>query len=538
MYPSDAVPPRMYGLVKAHKPEKNYPMRLVVSTIGTPNYGLSEYLVKICQDTLNKNIIRVKNSQSFVQEAKTWEITPEEVQVSYDVVNLYPKVPVKEAIDVLTEQLNADKDHLKTVTKLKINEIKELLQLCLSKCYFLYDNEIHVLENAGPIGLSLMVTMAESYLQFLEKKAIDEALSQHPPISLKSYRRYVDDSHSRFQEARDPKRFQDVLNKQDPRIQYTMEVESGEKRLEFLDISVKNNKNGSYDFNVFRKKAITNVQVKPSSSHDPKILQGIFKGFVHRAHKICSEHHLNDELEFLIKVFMENGYEEATLKKLCNEVKAKINSPPTDLLDSTETNDTPSQTITLPWIPGVSPKLKKAFRKAGYKVVFKAGANLTAILSKKNKAQLPKNSHAGIYRIRCPCGVPPYIGKTKLRIRTRIKQHEEYVAKGQWKKSGSAQHAQNCPKGPLFEDAETVVVENRNFERSVRESLEIQRHRSAPRFGGMNQDDGQHLKTTFWMPFMDFISNEERNRNQRTADLTSNRSTSEANATVQNSRQE
>ena len=41
IYPSDAVPPRMYGLVKAHKPEKNYPMRLVVSTIGSPPYGLA-----------------------------------------------------------------------------------------------------------------------------------------------------------------------------------------------------------------------------------------------------------------------------------------------------------------------------------------------------------------------------------------------------------------------------------------------------------------------------------------------------------------
>ena len=26
LYPSDPVPPRMYGALKAHKPEKNYPM--------------------------------------------------------------------------------------------------------------------------------------------------------------------------------------------------------------------------------------------------------------------------------------------------------------------------------------------------------------------------------------------------------------------------------------------------------------------------------------------------------------------------------
>ena len=120
--------------------------------------------------------------QAFVEEAKTWTIEPDEVQVSYDVVNLYPSVPIKESIDVLIGQLNQDRENLQSQTKLTINEIKELLELCLSKCYFLYDDQIHVLENKGPIGLSLMVTMAESYLQHLEDQAIDDALHQQPPL--------------------------------------------------------------------------------------------------------------------------------------------------------------------------------------------------------------------------------------------------------------------------------------------------------------------------------------------------------------------
>ena len=88
LYPSDPIAPRMYGTVKAHKPEKNYPMRIVVSTIGTANYGISDYLVKIAQNTLNKNPNRVKNTQTFVEEAKTWDIGKDEVQVSYDLDNL------------------------------------------------------------------------------------------------------------------------------------------------------------------------------------------------------------------------------------------------------------------------------------------------------------------------------------------------------------------------------------------------------------------------------------------------------------------
>ena len=69
--------------------------------------------------------------------------------------------------------------------------------------------------------------------------------------------------------------------------------------------------------------------------------------------------------------------------------------------------------------------------------------------------------------------------------------------------------------GPLFDEATTITVEHRKFERSVREALEIQRHRSAPRYKGINKDDGQYLKSTFWMPFMDLITKEEKDRDER-----------------------
>ena len=74
--------------VKAHKPEKNYPMRTVASAIGTESYGISKYLVKIIQPTLNNRQHKIKNSVEFVTEAKTWKISPTEIQVSYNVVNL------------------------------------------------------------------------------------------------------------------------------------------------------------------------------------------------------------------------------------------------------------------------------------------------------------------------------------------------------------------------------------------------------------------------------------------------------------------
>jgi hypothetical protein len=317
-----------------------------------------------------------------------------------------------------------------------------------------------------------------------------------------------------------------------------MEVENEDKSLAFLDSKMKNNGQGKYDFNIFRKKAITNVQVKPNSSHDPKILRGIFKGFLHRAHKICSEQYVSSEVDFLVNVFVENGYDERTLRKLANEVENKIHASHETATATEGNNDGDTMpTITLPWIPGLSPKLRKAYRQAGYRVAFKANQNLQSILSKKNKVKLPPNSQPGVYRIPCGCGkVPPYIGKTKLRILTRINQHAGYVQNEEWNRSGAAQHARTCPSGPLFEDAGTIKMIHGNFERSVREALEIQRHRSSPKYGGINLDDGQYVKTNFWIPLMDEITKEEKERSRKitrrnvTSNLTSNTTTSEDNA--------
>ena len=146
-------------------------MRIVVSTIGTPTHGISEYLVKLIQPILNKNETMLKNSSTFVREAKTWEISPQEIQVSYDVVNLYPSVPLKEATNVIVEMISKDVE-LTQKSKLKINEIKLLIELCLSRCYFLWNDEIHVLENSGPIGLSLMVIGTLSKLALSKNSGI------------------------------------------------------------------------------------------------------------------------------------------------------------------------------------------------------------------------------------------------------------------------------------------------------------------------------------------------------------------------------
>ncbi|MBY0580672.1 MAG: hypothetical protein K2P53_03190, partial [Rickettsiales bacterium] len=354
IYPSDATPPRLYGVIKAHKPTNNYPMRIIVSTIGSPTYKLSNYLVNLIQPTSNLNKTKLRNSKQFVECAQSWYIDPGEFQVSFDIVNLYPSIPVKESIDILLEQL-----HNSPIfnSKLSFSEIKILLNLCLSNCYFLHENNIHTLEDTGPIGLSLMVVMAESFLQHYEEKALIQAQYLTPPICVKSFKRYVDDIHSRFNNEAESERFLDLLNNQHKNIKYTIEKESDSHTINFLDLSITNNESGTYLFNIYRKDAITNVQIKPHSCHDPKIIYGVFKGFIQRAFALCSKEHLNHELNFLTEMFKKNGYNKKTLQNIVKKIKSNRQNN----LQNNKNNIKKLELnyISLPWVPKLGNQLKK-----------------------------------------------------------------------------------------------------------------------------------------------------------------------------------
>ena len=105
--------------------------------------------------------------------------------------------------------------------KLALVNIQQLIDLGVSECYFLWDNIIWNLLNSGPIGLSVMVVLLESYLQNLEKNSIELALRFD--IAPKTFSRYVDDSHARLGSRSNATEFFNVLHSQDPQIQYTIE---------------------------------------------------------------------------------------------------------------------------------------------------------------------------------------------------------------------------------------------------------------------------------------------------------------------------
>ena len=133
-------------------------------------------------------------------------------------------------------------------------------------------------------------------------------------ISTKTFKRYVDDSHARFENKQKSLQFLEILNKQDLPFSIPLNLRIIRSSL----TSITNNGTNSYDFNIFRKPAITKVQIKSNSNMVPNVSASVLKGFSSRVYKICSERYIDEEIQFLINVFTENVYERKTLEKITN----------------------------------------------------------------------------------------------------------------------------------------------------------------------------------------------------------------------------
>ncbi|XP_065664526.1 uncharacterized protein LOC136086174 [Hydra vulgaris] len=195
-------------------------------------------------------------------------------------------------------------------------------------------------------------------------------------------------------------------------------------------------------------------------------------------------------------MFIENGYDEKLLRNITNQFHQKRQNK--NKIPS-ECNNLP--VVSLPWVPGLSPKLRKIFRKAGYRAAFKSNPNLRSLPTSKNKTKLPTNRRPGTYIIKCNCS-KVYIGKTKLQVSMRMHQHQKSINESKPNQSALAFHKTFCNENITWEKTRTLKVENKRFERKIREALEIQNNMCSARNGGINLDEGQYVKTMFWTPFL------------------------------------
>ena len=166
---------------------------------------------------------------------------------------------------------------------------------------------------------------------------------------------------------------------------------------------------------------------------------GVFKGFLSRAYKTCTEKYLQSEIDCLIDIFKENGHNRNALTNIATEYLRNINKPKSNGQNNTENT---KNIIKLTWVPILGPKLRKKLKRKDIKTVFTSGANLKSILC-QNKSRLIPNSYSDVYALNCSCNAE-CIGETKKKVIARTIEHQQCSIKGKWESSGATEHCLKC----------------------------------------------------------------------------------------------
>ena len=358
--------------------------------------------------------------------------------VSFDVASLFSNVPLDFTIRVILKKVYEDKV---INTKLKKEQLKELLELCTKRLHFSFNGEMFQQSDGVAMGSPLGPVIANIFMSELENEIIPQ-LNDKMIVWL----RYVDDTFTIINEG-EIENVKAILNNFHESIKFTHEIEV-ERCLPFLDVQIERNVDGTFSTGVYRKQTDTNIYVH-WKAHAPKIWKiGTLKGLLRRAFLISSdENRLKNEIDHLKHVFIKiNQYPKKVVENTLKLVKEKVTKEKEEVPQNEGSNisnqiSVPTENSTPPTHPHIilpykgykGESLVKSFKKALSKVlpesvvprfIFK-GKKLSSFFPIKDKVE-DKHASGIIYGFNVPSmedNIYHYIGETKVRHETRIYQH-------------------------------------------------------------------------------------------------------------------
>ena len=424
--PTGSQPPRIYGLPKIHKPD--IPLRAIVSCIGSPTYQLSKHITSLISPLAGHTSSHVKNSRHFTEMMGSVHVESDEILVSFDVSSLFTNVPVGEAVSIIRERLMED-ETLGDRTSLSPERIADLLEMCLRSTYFSFGGNFYEQKEGAAIGSPVSAVVANLYMEFFEELALETA-----PTRPRLWKRYVDDTFCILRKG-STEELLHHLNRVRLTIKFTVEQEE-DGALPFLNTLLRRRRDGSLDVSVYRKPMHTDRYLHFESHHPTHVKRGVVRCLHDRARGVIStQDNLQKEVDHLARVLKQNGYPANFIRN--------ASAPPTQEtadVSSPEEEQKKGLLVVIPYVAGMSEDIRRVCRKFNIRIVFKSGQTLRSMLTKVKDTLPPGKQSNVVYHIPCSCG-QVYIGETKRRLETRLKEHQNACERGMMEKSAVAEHA-------------------------------------------------------------------------------------------------
>ena len=497
--PSSDYIPRIYGTPKIHK--QGAQLRPIVDYTGSITYAVARSVADILYPLMGKTEHHVKNSKDLVKELKEKTLGQDEILVSYDVVSLFTKVPIPEAIEVERSRLEQD-DKLSERTNLTVDDIIDLLEFLCSTTYFSFNDKIYEQKFGTAMGSPVSPILANLFMEHLETKAIATCPNECKPSF---WKRYVDDALCAIKNGKREQLTQH-LNTVDSTgsIQFTYEDEV-DRSLPYLDVNITRHENGKLSTKVYRKATHTDQYLQFTSAHPLHQKLGVIRSLLDRKDSvITSEVEKTKEDKHLETVLQANGYQKWTInmaKRQKSESEKRKDGKKNKSKDNNQ-NNTRRKLVVLPYVQGLSERIAKIYKNHDITTCMKPNSTLRqALVHPKDKVQKLRNSGV-VYEIPCMNCKATYIGETKRNLSIRISEHKRDVTqqeKKQFTRSARKESSSEINKSAVtdhvntrnhvidWEQVKIVSKETNVFRRRVRESIAIRKRQET-----MNRDAGAH----------------------------------------------
>jgi hypothetical protein len=289
----------------------------------------------------------VKNNINLIEKLSNNKIKENEILISFDVVALFPSIPIEITIGFLKEWLNE--------LKIEDNKIKELInltKLCMSQNVFQFNEKFYEQSTGTAMGNPLSPFLAEVFMSRFETEN-KKMLNNFP----KTWLRYVDDIFAIVDKDFNIEDFLENLNCQYSSIKFTSEKEV-EGRLPFLDLYIKRS-NDKLEFEIYRKKTHTYRYIKNTSNHCWQHKMAAWNSMVYRLVNIpMNKIDFEKEKQLIINIANFNGFDKEMILKLIKKQEWRKNIRNISTLEQNNSKNNNKRAAII-FIPHISNKISK-----------------------------------------------------------------------------------------------------------------------------------------------------------------------------------
>ena len=205
----------------------------------------------------------------------------------------------------------------------------------------------------------------------------------------------MDDGLGFFTNRTHAEEFLQHLNSLAPDLEYTIDHPNNDGSIPFLDILIHPDNSTS----IYRKPTNTNLYTHYSSATTMSSKESVVRTLTRRAYKLCSPHHLDNELQHLEATFLSNGYLLQKIRQLMHTTieRARYNSR------KPQSHTNSNLVASIPYFKSSASFLKKSLARYDISTSFHSNTNLKSLLPHTKSTTPPCNVKNVIYKI--PCGI-------------------------------------------------------------------------------------------------------------------------------------